>query len=564
MVTGPVVSLKWSSVSRFFNASLLPTYTSTPLPVLRAFAAANARLQSDYVPVHCKRSSWWHSAFVPPTAQVASSALATPFSAAAALLVEPPSKRRKGDGGKVVTSKEDDEDNNNEEQLLRTYKITMLPNHEQRRELKLIFDVARIAYNYANQRVKERITASMSPLQAANFQTIRNEWNNGVRDSHPCTKGVLNKHACGAIKQLTDTYKSNEAIRRKRQGHTYTICDRDLYLTDTETIVIECDSKDPNSKKKTSPLSRFERSPYGTRRNPECLAFLGGNLKPTGGIRLRDSQRVVDRLITDGKRLKFTSYMQWDKRISAFYFLYVFEIPRLEDPDPLFAAKRVVATDPGISPFQHWYSPTSGQHGALCTSGPDGGDCGKELSRRLRCIRDRERNLKCRKRTPNANVKSRKRCQRNRRLQRKLARERVRLHNWMRCAHYDAAKFLLERHDLIIQPWLKVQRLIRQDGLCKAGKRKLTGWSHHKFRDRLASAAARHPGRHVIVSEEPGTSRTCTHCGTWKDGLALSDKVYECHHCGVLVDRQLAGARNNFLAAYGCARGVGWDGQDKR
>jgi transposase len=524
--------------------------------------AANASLQSEYVPVHCKRSSWWHSAFVPRTSPVTSSGLGTPFSAATALLVEPLSKRRKGDGGKVVT--EDDEDNNNEEQLLRTYKITMLPNPDQRRELKLIFDVARIAYNYANQRVKERIAAGMSPLQAANFQTIRNEWNNGVRDSHPCTKGVCNKHACGAIKQLMDTYKSNEAMRRKKYAHNYTINDRNLSLSDTETIVIECDSKNADSKKKNSPLSRFEHSPFGTRRKPECLAFLGGNLKSTGGIRLRDSRRVIDRLLTDGKRLKFTSFMQWDKRISAFYFLYVFEIQRLGDPDPLFSTKRVVATDPGISPFQHWYSPTSGQHGALCTSGPNDGDCGKELSRRLRCIRDRERNLNQRKMVPDPTVKSRKRCQRNRRLMRKLARERVRMHNWMRCAHYDAAKFLLERHDLIIQPWLKVQRLIRQDGLCKAGKRKLTGWSHHKFRERLTSAAARYPGRHVIVSEEPGTSGTCTHCGTWKVGLALNDKVYECQHCGILVDRQLAGARNNFLAAYGCARRVGWDGHDKR
>ena len=564
-MTGPVISLKWTSVSRFFNASLVPVYTCTPLPVLRAFSAANARLQCDYTTHHHQRSAWCHSAFVPQDSPHPSTpCLGEVFSTAAATLMDQPSKRRKGADGATAACQSEEEEEEEDGELKRTYKITMLPSLEQRRELKGIFDVARIAYNFANQRVKERIARGMSVLQAANFQDIRNAWNNGVRDTHACTRGIRCEHACGAIQQLTDAYKSNEKWRRKQPRHNYVIKDRDVCLAETETIVLEGDRKANEYAKKTSPFLRFERSPYGTRRKPECLAFLGGNLKNIAGIRLRDSQRVIDRLLADGDRLKFTSLIQWDKRISAFYFLYVFEIPRLEDPDPLFSTKRIVATDPGISPFQHWYSPTSGQHGALCTSEPDGEDCGKELSRRLRCFRSRERNLKQRKRAPNPTVKSRKRCQRNRRLQSKLARERVRLHNWMRCAHYDAAKFLLERHDLIIQPWLKVQRLIRQDGLCKAGKRKLTGWSHHKFRERLASAAARYPGRHVIVSEEPGTSGTCTHCGTWKVGLALSDKVYECQHCGLMVDRQLAGARNNFLAAYGCARRVGWDGLDKR
>jgi len=44
--------------------------------------------------------------------------------------------------------------------------------------------------------------------------------------------------------------------------------------------------------------------------------------------------------------------------------------------------------------------------------------------------------------------------------------------------------------------------------------------------------------------------------------LRVQDKRFICPRCGVVVDRQLAGARNNFLAAYGMAVGVGWDGVD--
>jgi len=83
---------------------------------------------------------------------------------------------------------------------------------------------------------------------------------------------------------------------------------------------------------------------------------------------------------------------------------------------------------------------------------------------------------------------------------------------------------------------------------------------HYLFRQRLKSAASRYPGRHVYETTEPGTSKTCTNCGFWNTRLKLGDKVFDCPGCHIQVDRQLAGARNNFFAAYGMAIGRGWDG----
>jgi transposase len=128
--------------------------------------------------------------------------------------------------------------------------------------------------------------------------------------------------------------------------------------------------------------------------------------------------------------------------------------------------------------------------------------------------------------------------------------------------HYAAANFLLEKHDLIIQPILKVKELTdtgKRNFGSKAARAMYT-WSHYQFRQRLKSAATRYPGRHVYETTEPGTSKTCTHCGFWHAGLKLGDKVYDCPRCHIQVDRQLAGARNNFFAAYGLAVGRGWDG----
>ena len=85
-------------------------------------------------------------------------------------------------------------------------------------------------------------------------------------------------------------------------------------------------------------------------------------------------------------------------------------------------------------------------------------------------------------------------------------------------------------------------------------------WSHYKYRQRLQSAATRYPGRYIIESREPGTSKTCTECGFWHADLKVYQKTFRCPRCELEVNRDVAGARNNFFSEYGRAVGVGWDG----
>ena len=83
------------------------------------------------------------------------------------------------------------------------------------------------------------------------------------------------------------------------------------------------------------------------------------------------------------------------------------------------------------------------------------------------------------------------------------------------------------------------------------------------YRQRLQWASSRYAGRHVFETEEPGTSKTCTSCGFWHANLQLNDKTFVCPKCQLSVDRDIAGARNNFFVAYGNAVGIGWDGSSK-
>ena len=119
----------------------------------------------------------------------------------------------------------------------------------------------------------------------------------------------------------------------------------------------------------------------------------------------------------------------------------------------------------------------------------------------------------------------------------------------MESAHYDAANFVLSQYDVVIQPWLHCAELVPKSKRNIGSKtvRTMLTMSHYKYRQRLGWAATRYPGRHVLVTEEPGTSKTCTNCGHWNANLGAAD-VYSCSNCGICVERDVAGAKNNFFS----------------
>lgn len=435
------------------------------------------------------------------------------------------------------------------EGLLRVYKVRMFPTAEQKVELKRTFSAVRRAYNAT--------VASVNAGNRPSFYERRKEYADSTKPAW--AQGVNTTIVAGGVEAAVNAYKTNFAKMKVNSSHThFQVRFMSHKKTRTEVVRIQADA--PSAK--VSPLRRFAPVSNSTSKNrSECLAFFGNNFKAVGGIRLQDTRKVVQKMLAEGNGLKETCRIHYDKRTQAFHFLYTHEIPRLEDPDPDFEAKRVVATDPGARRFQTYYSPTSGECGVLLPRQKTQLEqrCKKLderaswLAKRAGCYSsDEQRGRRTRRQRHNTF--------RNRR--RKLAKERVRLHEWMTRAHYDSANFLLRKYDVVISPKLQTAKMVPKDGRvfgCKTARAMLT-WSHGLFAQRLESASARYAGRCVITdSGEPGTSKTCTHCGHWNANLGGSS-VYHCTECGISVDRDVAGARNNFLAAIGAAMGVGWDG----
>jgi hypothetical protein len=239
--------------------------------------------------------------------------------------------------------------------------VRVLPTAAQKKAIKLAFGVARKAYNYANDRVR-------SGNERPNAQNLRKEWNNRKAEARLNPNDELrwiiesdvHSHIdAEAIRELAAAYKSNDA-KRKKGGlpSGYTVGYRSFQKTRNETLNLEKLSTG-------GPLLQFRPLPFVARKkHAQCLLMLGKPFASTGGLLLEDTTKVIDCMVAENRPL-IDGKLKWDKKLDSFHFIYTYELPVLPDPNPECLHKRIVATDPGVRPFQAWYSPTSGEHGRL-------------------------------------------------------------------------------------------------------------------------------------------------------------------------------------------------------
>ena len=550
---------------RFFNTLRLsgPVYTKCLLPVLRKEAmvySPNVVESTAWTQTRRVTYGYHHESFRPPpglaNALGAAPHWAGPFAQFAIPLRPappppasdaPPAKKPRPFQRAVPVAGH-----------LRTIAARLWPTPPQRKALLCAFAMARNAYNFAT-------AAMLAEGYHSDYRELCQRWAAQPLPPWASRKEdrVSTMFQTRAIQDRVNSVKSNVAKRKKDPTlGPYELHFRSARKTPSEVLHIEKDY--PGAKQSTleiipAPDARAPSTkgwPAAPRRGfAECMITLGNNLKRLGGILVQDHADKIARMLAErDHHLKEEARLRWDKRLNAFYLLYTYELPRLPEPDPTFQTKGVVACDPGCYPFQAWYAPRTGEHGALLVGGTD------ELMRRCYDIDRRCGHLGRLK--PGGTRTSAQYRNRKRRMKRALKRQRARLEGWVKAAHYDAANSLLERFDVILQPRLNVQELTltATRNISARTARAMLTWSHSQYIARLKSASVRYAGRHIIETFEPGTSRTCTHCGAWKEALQPRDKVYACGSCGLRFDRQMAGARNNFFAAYGAAVRIGWDG----
>ena len=444
---------------RFYNSSLRAVYETSILPTTTAYAASHTICSSDYSESLVRQSVWTHTTMTPPSLFLPTiSSLSSPFLAPVSMAVaaaardaakknnpQAPNKKRKttekinnASNDSAQCDDEGDENDTNEKVAgssrkrapftrktpidgqMRAYKIQMLLTTEQKNELKVCFAAARVAYNFANALIKYED-------EPANFISIRKKWY--AKQRSVWSSKVSRRFEAGAIKECITAHTTNIKKRLKNPKHRYVVENRSLQHNKTESLAVESS----NVVLKIEPLQVV-----GSR--SECLLYIGNNMASHGGIRLRDSRRVIDEVVKLGKNLHAGGRIQWVKNTDSFYYIWTYSRPLLIDEDALFEKKRIVALDPGMAPFQEWYSPTSGEYGTLLTDAKISLKTKCLAIDRLRSRVDRRKGHTDRPTTRRHQVKSRKkqkhqRQKTTRRLKRKLARDCARLQGYVRHGH---------------------------------------------------------------------------------------------------------------------------------
>jgi hypothetical protein len=482
---------------RFYNQALgQSVYEQCLLATENRFKALNTISADEYYVdgKQAKNKSWTQTTYVPPVEWQQPLHLSAPFRSfdPGGGKKEEANKRAKREGSKRTTSNLGEEEPKLKVPFTRSialegqmsvYKVRMLPTRLQKVGLKRCFGVARHAYNFANYLVRRY-------GDQVNFIKLLNLWTK--EPPLPWGLNVATRIQQHAIKECADAYTSNIARAKLLPGIAWEVKYQELHSTQTEVIVIQKDQNSDSARR-----VHFEAIPLsaGGRRS-ECLLHLGNNLAKHCGILLQDSQGVIERLLKESGGLKENIKILWNKGLNWFYFLFSYEQPKLEDPDPLFEHTCIVATDQGLSPFQEWYLPTTGEYGVLL-------DCAKP-EKYQRCLAlDRLQS-----RVAHRRKGSQGRRQTTRMCRKRYRRECARMSNWMENGHYAAAHSLLEKHNVIIQPVLQVKALAdtTKRTLHSRAVRAMYTWGHHKFCQHLKSAESRYPGRYVFETTEPGTS----------------------------------------------------------
>jgi len=137
---------------------------------------------------------------------------------------------------------------------------------------------------------------------------------------------------------------------------------------------------------------------------------------------------------------------------------------------------------------------------------------------------------------------------RRRRSAARLARLHAQIASTRMDALHKATTMLAARYETVVAEDLNVAGMTRNRRLARA----ITDQGLGSVRRMLAYKTAWQGGTLVLAGRFYPSSKTCSGCGTAKAKLALSERTYQCHACGLVTDRDVNAARNLLqLAASG-------------
>jgi len=99
---------------------------------------------------------------------------------------------------------------------------------------------------------------------------------------------------------------------------------------------------------------------------------------------------------------------------------------------------------------------------------------------------------------------------------------------------------IAKRYDTIIMEDLNVQGMMRNHRVSKS----LSDVSFYAFRLKLGWKATKYGKNLVLIGRFDPSSKLCSSCGNIKHDLKLSERIYRCDACGLIMDRDYNSSRN--------------------
>ncbi|MCC5601198.1 transposase [Nostoc sp. CHAB 5714] len=104
--------------------------------------------------------------------------------------------------------------------------------------------------------------------------------------------------------------------------------------------------------------------------------------------------------------------------------------------------------------------------------------------------------------------------------------------------------YLSKNHAQIVIEYLSVSGMMANHKLAKA----IADMGFYEFRRQLTYKCDLYGSKLIVADRWFPSSKTCSNCGTKKYSLSLSERVFNCDHCGFVIDRDLNAAVNCVLS----------------
>jgi len=373
---------------------------------------------------------------------------------------------------------------------LRSRKIRIYPNHNQKIILKNWFALYRWYYNRTIESIQESKIISFTKQR----NLLREKYNYHNNDYPDWYKGenIPSRIIDGAIQTCSKNFENNIKKVKSKLIPSFKINFKTIKDKDQNIVLF----KDTFSKNKNS----FN------------MKYIGDDIKsiiPFKGKINKDS------------RLQFNSILNTFELIIPYDKTYISKEP----------TDGFIGLDPGERTFLTGYS--SKQH--LLEIGSGACDIVKKINKsidRLKSKRDKTKNKSKKKSYTKA-----------------IARKEIRKRRLKDELHWKTCKLLTDNYNIIALGDLSTKSISsKKNNLNKNSKRSFSFLGFFLFKQRLEYKCKLN-GITFCFQDESCTTKTCTRCGFYNDKIR-SNKIFSCPACNLVIGRDINAARNIYMRCY--------------